>query len=91
MSKLLLESQMSLFLQRVIKYYSRLILNTSSASLQTKQVTSRPNDYFFNNGNCLGFLCHSMLFSQNDDVGSTIFILSLLGENTPMENTLLEI
>lgn len=32
-----------------------------------------------------------MFFSQNDDVGSTVFILSLLGENTPMENTLLEI
>lgn len=32
-----------------------------------------------------------MFFYQNDDMGSTVFILSLLGENTPMENTLIEI
>lgn len=91
MRKLLVESQMSLFLQRFIKYYSRLILNTSSAPLQTKHIRSRPKDNFFNNGNCLGIFFATIFFSQNDDVGSTVFISSLLGENTRMENTLLEI
>lgn len=64
MRKLLVESQMSLFLQRVIKYYSRLILNTSSASLQTKHIRSRPKDNLFNNGNGLGIILATVFFLE---------------------------